>query len=117
MSALILIPCFWHKQIEAGDLPSHTYNPWLAQLIRQGKAPRLSLQWRWSNVLAEPALGKIGALVGFIIAEHIVVAISVLLFFRGAFALITVRQRPAPLGSHSRDCYDHLWMKFWKRNL
>src|ERR1700751_5414799 len=25
ISALLLLPCFWHKRIEAGDLPSHTY--------------------------------------------------------------------------------------------
>ena len=37
VSAVLLIPVFWHRRIEAGDLPSHLYNTWLAQLIRQGK--------------------------------------------------------------------------------
>jgi hypothetical protein len=96
ISALTLIPCFWHKRIEAGDLPSHTYNAWLAQLIRQGRAPGLFIHWRWNNILADLALQKIGALVGFIAAERIVVAISVLLFFWGAFALITVANARAP---------------------
>jgi hypothetical protein len=29
ISVFVLLPCFWHKSIEAGDLPSHTYNAWL----------------------------------------------------------------------------------------
>src|SRR5262249_52154204 len=41
VSVLLLIPCFWHRRIEAGDLPSHVYNAWLAQLIGQGQAPGL----------------------------------------------------------------------------
>ena len=38
-SIAVLIPSFWHKQIAAGDLGSHLYNAWLAQLVEQGKAP------------------------------------------------------------------------------
>ncbi len=29
ISAGLLIPCFWHRRIEAGDLGSHVYNAWL----------------------------------------------------------------------------------------
>src|SRR5580700_8178313 len=42
-SAAVLVPCFWHKRIEAGDLGSHTYNAWLAQSIERGQAPGLWL--------------------------------------------------------------------------
>src|ERR1700730_12758948 len=32
ISAGLLIPCLWHRQIEAGDLGSHVYNALLAKL-------------------------------------------------------------------------------------
>jgi hypothetical protein len=96
ISVLLLVPCFWHRRIAAGDLASHTYNAWLAHLVHQGKAPGLYLVWRWDNVLADVALERLGALLGFIVAERIVVAISVLLFFWGAFALISAATARAP---------------------
>jgi hypothetical protein len=96
ISALVLVPCFWHKSVEAGDLPSHTYNAWLAQLIAQGQAPGLYIQPRWNNILVDLALEKLGALVGFIAAERVVVVVCVLIFFWGAFAVISaVSRRPA----------------------
>jgi len=95
ISVLVVVPCFWHKSIEAGDLPSHTYNAWLAHLIAQGQAPGLYMQPRWNNILVDLALEKLGALVGFIAAERIVVVVCVLIFFWGAFALISaVSLRP-----------------------
>jgi len=36
VSAAILIPCFWQRHIQAGDLASHVYNAWLAQLVGDG---------------------------------------------------------------------------------
>ena len=39
ISAAILIPCFWHSRIVAGDLGSHAYNAWLAQGI-EGQLPK-----------------------------------------------------------------------------
>lgn len=95
ISLLILIPCFWHKRIEAGDLPSHTYNAWLAHLVKTGQAPGLELEPRWNNIAADVALEKIGTLAGFAVAEKIVVAVSVLIFFWGAFAFVsTANHRP-----------------------
>ena len=35
ISVFLLIPCFWHRYIVAGDLDSHVYNAWLVQLIEQ----------------------------------------------------------------------------------
>jgi len=29
----LLVPCFWHQRIEAGDLASHVYNAWLANEV------------------------------------------------------------------------------------
>src|ERR1700674_825068 len=84
ISALILVPCFWHKRIEAGDLPSHTYNAWLAHLIEHGQAPGLYTESRWNNILFDLTLEKLGASIGFVAAERIVAMTSVLIFFWGA---------------------------------
>ena len=51
VSAALLIPVYWHRRIEAGDLGSHLYNAWLAQLIRQGQAPGLWIARQWNNVV------------------------------------------------------------------
>jgi hypothetical protein len=96
MSALILAPCFWHRRIEAGDLPSHTYNAWLAHLIEQGQAPGLYIESRWNNILVDLTLENLGALLGYVVAERILTVISVLVFFWGAFALISVANRRPP---------------------
>jgi hypothetical protein len=96
LSALVLVPCFWHRRMEAGDLGSHTYNAWLAQLIQQRQAPGMCIVSRWNNVLADLALEKLGVVLGYIVAERIVVAISVLVFFWGAFALISTANRRPP---------------------
>src|SRR5258705_5657972 len=46
VSAAILIPCFWQRHIQAGDLASHVYNAWLAQLVETGKAPGVYTVWQ-----------------------------------------------------------------------
>lgn len=96
ISALLLVPCFWHKRIEAGDLPSHTYNAWLAHLIAQGQAPSLYIEPRWNNILVDLTLEKLGAILGFVAAERILVVIAVLIFFWGAFALISAASGRPP---------------------
>jgi hypothetical protein len=96
VSTLILVPCFWHKSIEAGDIPSHTYNAWLALLIKQGKAPGLYVESRWNNILVDWTLEKLGTVLGFVVAERAIVVISVLIFFWGAFALISAANRRPP---------------------
>jgi hypothetical protein len=96
ISALLLVPCFWHKRLEAGDVPSHTYNAWLAHLIQQGQAPGMYLEPRWNNVLVDVSLQKLGEVVGFIAAERILVVISVLIFFWGAFAFISAAHERPP---------------------
>lgn len=96
ISVLLLLPCFWHRRIEAGDLASHTYNAWLAQLIARGQAPGLYIEPRWNNVIVDVTLEKLGSLAGFIVAERILAVLSVLVFFWGAFALISVANRRPP---------------------
>src|SRR6266403_4002806 len=77
--AVLAVPCFWHRRIEAGDLASHVYNAWLAQLIGKGQAPGLYLASRWNNVLFDVSLLYVGNLFGFGAAEKIVVSACVLI--------------------------------------
>lgn len=96
ISLLLLAPCFWHKRIEAGDLASHTYNAWLAHLVDQGQAPGLYIESRWNNVLVDLTLQKLGETVGFIVAERILAVVAILVFFWGAFALVSAANHRAP---------------------
>ncbi len=96
VSILVLLPCVWHRRIEAGDLGSHIYNAWLSQLIGRGQAPGLYMVPQWTNVLADVALARLGSALGFTAAEKIVAGLSVLIFFWGAFALITVMTKRPP---------------------
>jgi hypothetical protein len=89
VSAAVLIPCFWHRRIEAGDLASHVYNAWLAQLIEKGQAPGLSIARQWDNVLFDVMLLGLAKAVGFAAAQRIAVSLCVLVFFWGVFAFIT----------------------------
>jgi len=95
ISAVVLIPCFWHRRIEAGDLASHVYNAWLAQLIEKGQAPGLYLAKQWDNVFFDVALTRVAKLVGFVAAQKIVVGFCVLIFFWGVFAFVaSITERP-----------------------
>jgi hypothetical protein len=96
ISAALLVPCYWHAQIEAGDLASHVYNGWLAQLIERGQAPGLYVARQWDNVLFDVALLKLADLVGFVWAEKIAVSACVLIFFWGAFSFMSAAARRAP---------------------
>jgi hypothetical protein len=89
ISVALLIPCFWLPRIEAGDLASHVYNAWLASLVQEGQAPGLWIAPQTNNILADVLLLRLGVLMGFSVAEKIVVASAVLVFFWGAFALTT----------------------------
>ncbi len=87
ISSALLIPCFWHRRIEAGDLGSHAYNAWLAQLIEKGQAPGLYIAGQWNNVLFDLLLLKFGNWFGLAAAQKIVVPLCTLIFFWGVFAL------------------------------
>jgi hypothetical protein len=90
ISLLVLIPCFWHTHIEAGDLGSHIYNSWLAQLVQQGKAPGVYTVWQWDNVLFDLVLFYVAKAFGLLAAEKITVSLCVLIFYWGLFAFMRV---------------------------
>lgn len=95
VSAAVLIPCFWHKRIEAGDLGSHVYNAWLAQLIQKGQAPGLYFSGQWNNVLFDVTLLWLAKSFGFAAAQKIAVSLCMLTFFWGVFAFVNaVTERP-----------------------
>ncbi|MGA8143245.1 MAG: hypothetical protein WB987_05080 [Candidatus Acidiferrales bacterium] len=96
ISALVLAPCFWHRHIEAGDLASHTYNAWLAQLIEQGQIPGLWIAHPWTNVLFDYLLTGFGKLFGLQVGEKVSIALAILIFFWGTFALVSAAGRRAP---------------------
>jgi len=89
-------PCFWHPHIQAGDLGSHVYNAWLAQLVGQGHAPGVYVVRQWNNVLFDIALLPAAKIFGWHAAELLVVAVGVLTFFWGAFALVGAISKRAP---------------------
>jgi hypothetical protein len=88
VSALLVVPCFWHSRIQAGDLGSHVYNAWLAQLIEHHQVSGLTISRQWSNILFDLLLLHAGNLAGFAAAEKIVVSIAVLVFFWGSFSFV-----------------------------
>jgi hypothetical protein len=96
VSAAVLIPCFWHRHIEASDLGSHVYNAWLAHLIVHGQAPGLWIAHQWTNVLFDFLLSGFASAFGFAAAEKITVSLCVLTFFWGVFALVSAAARRAP---------------------
>jgi hypothetical protein len=95
VSAIVLVPCFWQRRIQAGDLASHVYNAWLAQLIERGEAPGLWIARQWNNALFDLALHALGHSFGLAAAEKIAVSAAVLVFFWGAFALASAAARRA----------------------
>jgi hypothetical protein len=96
ISLAVLAPCVWQRHIEAGDLGSHVYNAWLAQLIVRGQAPGLYLAHLWHNVLFDLLLLQTANLLGFAVAEKIVVSLAVLIFFWGVFVFIGALAHSSP---------------------
>jgi len=88
ISVLLLLPCFWHAHIEAGDLGSHVYNAWLAQLVQQGQAPGIYTVRQWDNVFFDFLLLYLAKAFGFVAAEKTAVSFCVLIFFWGIFAFM-----------------------------
>ena len=88
-SAAVLLPCFWQSRLQAGDLSSHLYNAWLADLIRQGAAPGLVLARQSTNILFDWILSALFHLAGAGMAQRISVSLAVLAFVWGAFAFVS----------------------------
>jgi hypothetical protein len=96
ISLAMVVPCLWHRRIEAGDLGSHVYNVWLAQLIEKGQAPGLYIVRQWNNVLFDWLLLHTANIVGFAAAEKIVVSLCVLIFFWGVFSFVAAASGQPP---------------------
>jgi hypothetical protein len=96
ISGAVLLPCFWHTHIEAGDLGSHVYNAWLAQLVRRGTLSGLWIHPQWNNVAFDLLLSAFGKIVNWAWAEKLAVSICVLIFFWGVFALVSAAAQRAP---------------------
>jgi MFS family permease len=96
VSAIVLIPCLWHRHIEAGDLGSHEYISWLANLVEQGRAPGLFIAPQWNNIVVDFGLSWLGPRIGFAAAEKIIISACALTFFWGAFAFIAASTRRIP---------------------
>src|ERR1700720_555005 len=96
ISALVVVPCLWHRRIIAGDLASHTYNAWLAQLIEHGQVSGLWIERRWNNVLFDLLLSGLGKVLSLHAAEKIAVSVAVLIFFWGMFAFVSAAGERAP---------------------
>jgi hypothetical protein len=95
-SALVLLPCFWQRRIQAGDFSSHLYNAWLVQEAKAGRVAGLELAAPWTNVLFDHLLEWSIKAVGVEAAQRISVSFLVLNFFWGAFSLVAaVSGRPA----------------------
>jgi hypothetical protein len=97
ISGAVLIPCFWHKHIEAGDLGSHVYNAWLAELVHRGALSGLWIHPQWNNVAFDLVLSAFAKIVNWAWAEKLAVSLCVLIFFWGVLALVSAAARRAPL--------------------
>src|SRR2546428_442409 len=75
-SLALVTPCFWQARIQAGDLGSHLYNAWLAQLVEKGQAPGATIAPQWSNMLFDLALSGIFKLGGARLAERAAVSLA-----------------------------------------
>jgi len=88
-SIALLVPCFWQSRIQAGDLASHSYNAWLAELVRSGRAPGLRVAWQSTNVLFDWILAALAFQLGPEWAERLAVSLAVLVFAWGAFGFVS----------------------------
>lgn len=89
VSVGLLVPCFWHKALVAGDVGSHLYNTWLIELARSGQAPGLWISAQWSNVLFDWILETFASFLPIHLAGKVAVSLTVLVFFWGAFSFVS----------------------------
>jgi len=99
LSLLLLAPCYWQPRVEAGDLSSHIYNSWLAQLIESGRLQGLTVVRQTTNILFDLMLSGLFKLAGAEAAQRISVSLAVLIFTWGAFAFAATvsGRRPWPV--------------------
>ena len=88
-SLVVLVPCYWQPRVQAGDLSSHIYNSWLAQLIESGHAQGLQIVRQTTNILFDLILSGLFRLLGAEAAQRIAVSLAVLTLIWGAFAFVS----------------------------
>lgn len=88
VSVLVVIPCFWHRHIEAGDLGSHVYNAWLTTLVQNHQARCLYLVESWTNFLFDNLLIWFCKAFGFFRGTKLTLAVLVLIFFWGSLSFV-----------------------------
>jgi hypothetical protein len=76
--------------VQAGDLASHIYNSWLAQLIENGHTQGLAIVGQFTNILFDWMLSGLFKVLGAEAAQRISVSLAVLIFIWGAFAFAAV---------------------------
>ena len=86
--AAALLPCFWQSRIQAGDLGSHIYNAWLAQLAAAGQAPGIVVVPQTTNILFDWMLSAFLSAFGADLAQRFAVSLAVLAFVSGAWAFV-----------------------------
>ncbi len=96
VSLAVLAPCYWQRRIHAGDLSSHIYNAWLAEIVQAGKMPGLEVQHQSTNVLFDLMLSAFFRAFGPSVAQRLAVSIAVVVFIWGAFAFIGVLRGRKP---------------------
>jgi len=88
-SLVLLLPVLLQERVQAGDLASHLYNTWLVLLVKSGEPLGLEIVPQYSNVLFDWWLEGLWRAGGPVFAEKAAVSLAVLLFFWGAFFLIS----------------------------
>jgi hypothetical protein len=90
LSILLLVPVFWQPRVQAGDLSSHFYNAWMAQLIETGRIQGLVIVSQTTDILFDLMLGGLFRLFGAEPALRMAVSVAVLVFVWGAFRFASV---------------------------
>src|SRR5579872_2379334 len=93
VSIVLLAPCYWQPRVQAGDLSSHIYNAWLAQLIESGRVQGWVIVSQTTNILFDLMLSGLFKAFGAEPAQRISVSIAVLVFLWGAFAFVCAVSR------------------------
>ena len=89
LSVPLLTPCYWQPRLQAGDLSTHIYNAWQAELIDTGHLQGLTIASQTTDLLFDLMLGGLYRLVGAEAAQRLAVSIAVLIFVWGAFAFVS----------------------------
>jgi hypothetical protein len=96
ISLLLIVPCLWQPIVSSGDLQSHIYNAWLAELIRSGSIHGLWIGHQSTNLLLDILFPWLLRVFGVSGAERVAASACVLVFFWGAFFFISVFSKRHP---------------------